>query len=155
MAALTAIVATPAFASSPLTSAEAGVADRGAWDKTLAKLQLAEAEYDAHAAAFEPLFDACTKETDTVPHVTLVPDPYSGKAHPVSTANSRDVADARRDTRGRYWVDPQYPSVVAHYDLMERLKAAADARDGEVERIRQRYGWHEACDRRQSLYEAY
>lgn len=147
------ITAAPAVAALPIH--ETDIVGRAAWDQAFAAWQCAEAELAAHDAAFRPLDDACFAETEAVPHTTLEPDPYTGKTYAVGTANLMDVGEARYAIRGRYSIDPQYPSVAAHYALMERLVAAADARDAEVQRIRQRYGWHEANDRSEALAEAF
>ena len=87
-----------------------------------------------HDEVFWPAHEAWQAECEKIPHVTLEPDPYSGKTHPLSTANFADVLDAKGWVLAGTRVDP-IPSLVAHAKLMHRLYDASQQREHAKRRL--------------------
>jgi hypothetical protein len=137
--ALLAIGGATAVAAVPVTALAQSSSSAALAAKVEAYRAAEKAEYTFDEEVYLPACDRWSAACETIPHVTLEPDLYSGKRYPLSTLNAFDVADARSRTKGRYWIDPQYPDVVAHFKLLERLVAAADARDVEKQRLADLY----------------
>lgn len=128
-------------------SARAASADRTAWNLAMAAYNAAKAEDDAYNPVFRELHDRWTETTEAVPHVTLRPDPYTGRFEPVSTADRFFVADARRIVKelaeGKRRHDP-LPDLTEHTALLHEVAAAADKRDTEIEAISASMGYDQA-----------
>ena len=128
------------------------VADTKDWDAAIAHLDRCEAVSQTFdREVFDPTYLAWRAACDAIPHQTFT-TPY--RREPLSTANSYDVADARRSTKGKYWIDPAIPEAVAHDEAMRKLVAAADARAAERRRIERELGWDAINERSDGLSEA-
>lgn len=138
-------------------SARAATADRTAWNVAMAAYNAAKAEDDAYNPVFRELHNRWTETTEAVPHVTLRPDPYTGRFEPVSTADRFFVADARRIVKelaeGKRRHDP-LPDLTEHTALLHEVVAAADKRDTEIDAISGQLGYDAASERYEALGEA-
>ena len=116
------------------------------------------AEDGAFNLVFAELDTRYETALEAIPHVTLRPDPYSGRHTPVTTADQRFVQEARRlveDVRaGRCYLETdRYPSLAEHYRLCRETKVAADKRDRKVRQLRERFGMDEAENKWEALGE--
>ena len=161
-AVLGALAGTPVFAGTigaaiaGIDPAHAAPADRSAWDRAFRAYEEAKAEDAAFNAVFEPMWEQYDRERAAVPHITLRPDPYSGRRVPVTTADRMFVHEARKLVgeveAGRTKLDP-IPSLQEHLQLCRDVAAAADERDAKIAAIRDRLGLDEAEDRWEALGE--
>lgn len=148
--------AVPAIAMTAAAPALAGEhsADRSAWDSTMARYLAADKECDAAAARFDAADKAFVEAYEKIPHITLRPDPYTGRLNPISTADERLVLEAQRAViqldDGSLWIDRTDPHMVEHYDLMRELAAAEAKRDAKAMAIADDLG----CDRLENELEA-
>lgn len=138
------LVAAPAFAA---TSPAIG---RAAWDRAFAAMTAAKRTHEQESARFDPIYDSYRRAVDAVPHVTLRPDPYSGRYEAITTADPHMVRQARvmvRDlSEGRRRHDP-LPDLLEHERLHRELVAAADARDAKIKKIDNQLGYSAAAER--------
>jgi hypothetical protein len=104
-------------------------------------MKAAEEAYDAfNDEVMAPAYDAFDKAREAVPHVTFEPDPSIGAKQSLSTSEPTCLAVARAVTGdAAYVVDTNSPDAVARYNRMERFAAAADARDAEIARLREKH----------------
>lgn len=160
-AALGAFTAAAGLAAVPISAAAAkiGTTDRTAWDRAFKVMQKAQAAYEADFRYYLPMHDRCNRATEAVPHVTLRPDPYSGRLQPVTTADTGFVHESRRMVKevaeGRRWLETEkYASLKQHFELCKDVAAAADARDAEIRRIQEGYGYWPATERNEALCSA-
>lgn len=147
-AALGALLAAPAVVALGASAAMASLpADRAEWDRAFAAYEAAKAEDDAFNAIYERLDARCSEALEAVAHITVGPDPYSGRNQPVTTADQRAVMEARSLVKGvnagKIKLD-LIPSLQEHLAFSRELAGAADRRDAEVDAIRARFGMDEA-----------
>jgi hypothetical protein len=106
----------------------------------------------AASDAFDPEYDRIDKahqaEVNAVPHVTK---PGGGYGHTLSTANTHDVARARRGSSSLRYVETcAYDDVKAEQEFVD----AADARDEVIEGIHRKYNWDAVNKRYDALQSA-
>ncbi|MDP9412805.1 MAG: hypothetical protein M3Q08_01665 [Pseudomonadota bacterium] len=153
-AALATIAGTSAVAALPVAAAATIPAERSAWDRAFAAYKAASAEDQAFNAVFDRLYARCKAAEEAIPHNVLRPDPYTGQATPVSTADRMFVQHARswveKITAGTMKLDP-LSSLQEHYQLCQEVAAAADERDAKVEAVRARFGMDDAEEKWEAL----
>jgi hypothetical protein len=72
----------------PAGATAAAQLDRSAWDQAMARLQQVKAKSDEFDEPLDAITAAYRAAVDKVPHVTLRPDPYAGRADLVTTADA-------------------------------------------------------------------
>ncbi len=120
----------------------------------MADLSAAQAASDAFDSELDAIDAAHRAAVQEVPHVTLRPDPHTGRLSPVTTADEPFVREARRLVRdideGRCRIDP-ICSLQDHLQLCRELVAAADARAATLRSIDERLGWSAAHEHYEAL----
>lgn len=120
---------------------------RASWDAAMAVFLEAERESNALSEELDHAHRAFLERCEKVPHVTLASDPYTGRYLPVSTADARAVAEARRLVRdvaeGRCRLGPIL-ELQKHYELFRQLAAAADERQALIGAIDAETGYSKA-----------
>lgn len=133
---MTAVAAVPAITMP--TAALAIRRDRSDWDRAMARFRAAERECQAIGRKDEEVQRAYFERAKAVPHVTLRPDPYTGRHNSVSTADERFALEARSLVRdvdaGKCHLDA-LPDLQEHLRLCREMVGAADRRQAELDAI--------------------
>lgn len=119
----------------------------------LARLRTIEAEDAAFTPGWWEAWQRCKAECDKVPHVTFPPEAYTG-GRCQTTADTLELSRARKDVAaldaGKMHLDP-LPGLREHYDIKRELVKAADAREQQIQAIRDRYDMDAADERGRNL----
>lgn len=151
LAAVPAVVALP-----PALAAIPDAPERGEWDRLFAAYERAKAIDAADNARHEPIWQAYKAQRDAVPHGAATHS-YTGRD--ISTEDLDEVRNARRRVRevaeGRCYLETdRYPELRAHFEYCQRLAAAADEREAEIQRIDDRLGYEASAERNETLGQA-
>ncbi|MDP9414186.1 MAG: hypothetical protein M3Q08_08840 [Pseudomonadota bacterium] len=127
--------------------------DRTAWDRAFAAYERATAADAAMDAQMEPIRRAYEKAAAQVPHASFECFNERGATlHRIlRTDRPEDIIEARRAVTSRR--DPTAPPQNEYIAACQKLLAARDARDAELNRIGERLGYNEGEDRSDALAE--
>ena len=127
--------------------------DRSEWERAFARMRTIEADDAAFTPGWWETWQRCKAECDKVPHVTFPPEAYSGGQRQ-TTADTFEVSRARKDVAaldaGKMRLDP-LPGLHEHYEIKRELVKAADAREQQIQAVRDRYGMDAADERAEEL----
>lgn len=139
------------------TAAATGAGSLAEWRKAMADRDAAKAAYDEFLAEWSPKHDAMQVEVDKVPHVTLRPDPYTGKEDAVTTADTLFINRARATLRdvdaGKVRFD-SFADLQSHLQLCRDVVAADDGRQAQIKAIQDRFAKNDACNKLDELCDA-
>lgn len=143
--------------STPPIAATTAEVDRTAWEHARAALAKIEAEDAAFTPGWLEAYKRCEAECEAILHITLRPDPYTGRKAPVSTADHFAVAYGRKmvaDLASGKRRHDDLPDLKEHEQLNRDLVAAADRRGAKVQAIRDRYDMDRLDDKAEAFGDA-